>query len=647
MRVLVVGSGGREHALAWKVSQSPLASSVFCWPGNPAMGAIANRFDLPGEADFASLAAVCKLKAIDLVIVGPEGPLSMGIADHLTREGIPVFGPNAKAAKLESSKSFAKKMMVEAGIPTASFEICRQPAEANAAATRIFHRDGGVVLKASGLASGKGVFVCRTEAEIQEGFSRLFGDDMREASQEIVIEEMLYGRECSYFCFLGQGKMTRLGFAVDHKRLLVGDKGPNTGGMGCYTPVPWLPDNAGDIVEERVVKPLLGALARHGITYEGCLYVGLMWSDRGPSVVEFNVRFGDPEAQVLAFSDGRDWLKMIASQLGLVKDTVDESTLVYAPKPAIGYVLAASNYPFGEGVNQTGLIPKSLFLTEKDDAIYFLANATESKDDLKTGSGRVMLVAGRGATFASAKSKALTEIDKVKKIWPHFQWRSDIASSALKYEEATVEAARRIPIILGSSSPRRKELLGSLGVDFVVIKPETDEVPAPNESPSLYVKRNAMEKNEWLRQKLRASYPDSCLIISADTIVTIEQEILEKPLSVEHARSMLRKLSGRTHTVLTSVVISLSNLNPREDLVKQLMVATDVTLRPLSEEEIDSYVSTGEPFDKAGGYAAQGLGSFMVQGLMGSFSNVVGLPLAELSLSLSRDFGIKVFRDHG
>ena len=641
MRVLIIGSGGREHALAWKISRSPECQGVFVWPGNAASLRLAQVLDLPADADYGRVASAALALKIDMVVVGPEGPLSSGITDIMSKKGLKVFGPTQEAAQLESSKVFAKKLMLEAGIPTSSFEVAKNRQQCSDFALRVLNRDGGVVLKASGLASGKGVFVCHNEAELQNGIARLYGESLKAASDEVVVEELLFGREVSYFCFVGSGHVTRVGFAVDHKRLLVGDKGPNTGGMGCYTPVPWLAVDAGDQVDAMIVHPLLEALKRRGIEYTGCLYVGIMWSDKLPAVIEFNVRMGDPEAQVLAVSDSTDWLPLMAATVGI---SLKKMTVVTPPKPVMGFVLASSGYPYGDTPDVDAVIPWSVLEKKEEGPAIFCGSVTPSFEGVKTGSGRVFLVAASGETFKSAKLKALEAIEGVRKHWPQTQWRPDIGQTALQLEEAQLSSVSRKPIVLGSSSPRRRELLGNLGLNFTVVKPETEEIPLAGENPVAYVARNAREKGEWICKNIKNTYPDGAVVITADTIVVVEQKLLEKPLNPTEAKAMLSLLSGKLHTVYTAVRISgLSEAGVQK--IIEFTTATSVHIKQLSNSEMDGYISTGEPFDKAGGYAAQGLGSFMVEEIHGSFSNVVGLPLAELANSLQNDFDIPLWRD--
>ncbi|MCX6116867.1 MAG: phosphoribosylamine--glycine ligase [Proteobacteria bacterium] len=655
MRVLVVGSGGREHALVWKLLKSPTLTKLFVWPGNDATWRLAEKLELPKDSSYENLAAKCLDLAVDLVVVGPEEPLSKGIADALTKSGVKVFGPLQSASQLESSKSFAKCMMEEAGIPTAKFTVCHSETETLQTAQKILERDGGVVLKASGLAAGKGVFVCTQASEVSEGIRRLYSKEMMFASKEVVVEEMLFGRECSYFCFLGKSGIQRIGFAVDHKRLLAGDKGPNTGGMGCYSPVPWLPIDAAEQIETKVVEPLLQTLARHKIEYTGVLYVGVMWSDRGPSVVEFNVRFGDPEVQVLALSDSSDWLTSMALQSGVTSSDLKASKMENSVslknnkiKDVVGFVLASSGYPFGEKPDIDAVIPQDLLLEDVGKSMVFQASVKPSEKGVMTGAGRVFLVAGSGDTFSEARDLALSRIREIQKVWPESQWRADIGQSAVNFELTSglkKDSLLTAKLILGSSSPRRRELLGHLGLQFEVIKPETDEIPKLGEAPRDYVSRNAKEKCQWICENLDSDNRVPSIVVCADTIVVIDGMILEKPSSDEDALRMLRALSGQYHEVLTAVEIA--KIEDKSGIIKRksLLVSTRVKIRSLSRDEMLGYISTKEPFDKAGGYAAQGLGSFMVERIEGSFSNVVGLPLAEVSSVLSEEFGIQLWRD--
>jgi septum formation protein len=289
-------------------------------------------------------------------------------------------------------------------------------------------------------------------------------------------------------------------------------------------------------------------------------------------------------------------------------------------------------------------IPWSVIDGSANGSAVFCASVNKAEGGVQTGSGRVFLVAGTGKTFNAAKSKALARVENIRSIWPEAQWRQDIGQTVLQYEEAVLSSITRLPIILGSSSPRRRELLSHLGLDFTIVKPETEEKPKPGEDPKAYVTRNALEKNQWIIDQSRRSHPQGSLVISADTIVVIDDKILEKPANPIEAKAMLSALSGKTHKVLTAVRVARANA-AGENKAVAFIAETDVLIKPLSGSEMDGYIETGEPFDKAGGYAAQGLGSFMVQEIRGSFSNVVGLPLAELSDVLQREFGVPLWRD--
>ena len=436
MRVLLVGKGGREHALAWKLSQSKLLTSLHFWPGNAAMLGFGESLALANDATFELVVAAAKGLAIDLVVCGPEAPLSCGLADAFAAAGIATFGPKQGPAQLEASKAFAKEVMRKAGIPTAAYSVCRGEEDCRRQALGMLERTGGVVLKASGLAAGKGVFVCTDAGEVENGLRRLFHSDMCAAAATVVLEEVLHGRECSYFAWLGQQRRLSLGFAVDFKRLSDGDQGPNTGGMGCYTPVPWLPANASAQVHAVVIEPLLKALAAEGMDYQGCLYVGLMWSPTvGPQVIEFNVRLGDPECQVLALADDRDWLEMIAQACGLIEGGAacqDLSTATDARatlRRSVAVVMAASSYPYGTSAGETAELPQDWFAgprTESGATAFAGSVQAGTAGGLVTGAGRTLTVVARGTNFMDARRRAYARVEAIAARWPGAQWRQDI-----------------------------------------------------------------------------------------------------------------------------------------------------------------------------------------------------------------------------
>lgn len=433
MKVLVVGSGGREHALAWKLSRSKVIEQILTWPGSPTLSSCAKRLELPCGSTYEALVEKIKALGISFVVVGPEKPLAEGFADLCVANKIPVFGPNKSAALLEASKSFAKKVMKSAGIPTARFEVVASEESCRKEAIDMLDRSGGTVIKASGLAGGKGVFVCHNESEVSLAIERLYRSSMVEACQEVVVEEVLKGRECSFFAFVGEDGATPLGFAVDFKRLEEGDRGPNTGGMGCYAPAPWLPHDAEDQVMSRIVTPLLNEMESRGAAYTGCLYVGIMWGKEGPSVVEFNVRLGDPEAQVLAVQDQRDWGELIAQHLGIC------AKFDFGPpdvkSKSVCIVLASGSYPYGDKEESYPLLPAAMFENLNDDLCVFGASIESSPgEQLRAGKGRVLSVVARGSTIKDARKLAYQEVQNVASDWEDVQFRRDIGQRAEKEE---------------------------------------------------------------------------------------------------------------------------------------------------------------------------------------------------------------------
>ena len=436
LKVLLIGKGGREHAIAWKISKSPNLTELFLWPGNPAMSSLGRSVDLEKGSSHKDLAIWAKKQNIDLVISGPEGPLSEGLADDMFTQGIPVFGPKKSGALLESSKVFAKEVMEAACIPTAKSLVAVSEAQCRIIAMTMLKDTGGAVLKASGLAAGKGVFVCSQAEEIEEGLKHLYHSDMQSAAEKVVVEEVLHGRECSYFTFIGSQVSRGVGFAVDYKRLNDNDQGPNTGGMGSYTPVEWLPKNAAELVEKVVVAPLLTELRKRDIPYVGCLYVGLMWHPKkGPQVVEFNVRLGDPEAQILAVYDDRDWLTMMAVSAGVKvskesAQAVDRAVL--HRERVVGVVLTSDTYPYGKGAGSVGTIPSSSFENSEsaEPCVFAASIAGDLKGGIKSATGRVVSVVARSDSFSTARALAYKKVEAIKKTWPGCHCRTDIGLHA-------------------------------------------------------------------------------------------------------------------------------------------------------------------------------------------------------------------------
>ena len=401
MKVLLVGSGGREHALAWKLAQSPALNELHAAPGNPGISALGRCHPLRMD-DVEGLLALCRERAIDLVVIGPEAPLVAGIADELRRAGVAVFGPGRSAARIEGSKAFAKDVMRAAGVQTAAeLERVRAPC----------------VVKADGLAAGKGVFVCRTQAEAQEAWKRA-----QSLGDRIVVEELLEGEEVSVFAVTDGVDVVPIPPAQDFKRLGDGNEGPNTGGMGSYSPVPLLADHDAEEIVERVHRPVLAELARRGAPYVGLLYAGLMLTEDGPRVLEFNCRFGDPETQaVLPRLDG-DLLSLLASA---AQGRLDASAISASADAAVTVVLAAEGYPEAP---ETGVQIGGLAEAEAAGALVFHAGTALREGALVSAGGRVLAVTGTAPSVAEARDRAYDAVARID--FPHAQYRTDIALEA-------------------------------------------------------------------------------------------------------------------------------------------------------------------------------------------------------------------------
>lgn len=426
-KVGLIGSGAREHALGWKISHSPYCKSLHVWPGHALMEKFATCYPLPSNTPLDDLVEDIANQQIDLVICGPETPLANGISDLLKNRGIPCFGPSQRASQMESSKAFTKKLLSEASIPTAPFKIAHSSEETFQIACEFLANEKAAVIKADGLAQGKGVFVCHNQDEIDEAISRLKGMP-KSCSQQIVIESKLSGREVSYFIMAGKAGWIDLGFAVDYKRLLDSDRGPNTGGMGCYTPVPWLPANAREKVWQSILRPLATHLQTLHIEYEGFLYCGLMWTNDGPKVIEFNVRLGDPEAQVLAVSDPRDWLAMIATQLGLLNASYSSECIPLGP--TVGVVVANEGYPYDPPSDHSCAIELKpwVFMGHHLDQT-FAASIKSQHAKIFPAQGRVLTAVSCRKTFSAAKEACYERISQITRQWPNCQYRTDIAQN--------------------------------------------------------------------------------------------------------------------------------------------------------------------------------------------------------------------------
>ncbi|MFO1139586.1 MAG: phosphoribosylamine--glycine ligase [Paracoccus sp. (in: a-proteobacteria)] len=420
MNILILGSGGREHALAWAIRQNPKCDRLFVAPGNAGMEDLARLAAL----DILSGPAVigfCEENAIDLVVVGPEAPLAAGVADDLRAAGILVFGPSAAAARLEASKSFTKEVCDACGAPTAAWA---RFSDAGPARNYILAQGAPIVIKADGLAAGKGVTVAMTEAEAIDAIERAFGGEFGEAGAEVVIEEFMAGEEASFFVLCDGRDCLAIGTAQDHKRVGDGDTGPNTGGMGAYSPAPVLTQAIQDAVMASIVRPTVAEMARRGTPFEGVLYVGLMIENGQARLVEYNVRFGDPECQVLMMRLGAQALDLI---LACAEGRLAQTAVNWADDHALTVVLAANGYP---GAYAKGSVIGGLDALPEDSAhMVFHAGTARQDGQLVASGGRVLAATGRGATLAEAHRRAYALADAID--WPGGFYRRDIGWRAL------------------------------------------------------------------------------------------------------------------------------------------------------------------------------------------------------------------------
>ncbi len=420
MNILILGGGGREHALAWAIRQNPKCDRLFVAPGNAGMESVARL----AELDILSGPAVigfCEENAIDLVVIGPEAPLAAGVADELRAAGILVFGPSRAAAMLEASKAFTKEVCDACGAPTAAW--ARFDA-AGPARDYIRAQGAPIVVKADGLAAGKGVTVAMTEAEAIAAVDEAFGGAFGAAGAEVVIEEFMAGEEASFFVLCDGADCLPIGTAQDHKRVGDGDTGPNTGGMGAYSPAPVLSQAIQDAVMAQIIRPTVAEMARRGTPFQGVLYAGLMIEDGRARLVEYNVRFGDPECQVLMMRLGAQALDLI---LACAEGRLAEAAVTWAEDHALTVVLAAQGYPgtYEKGGRIAGLET----LPEDSSRMVFHAGTARRDGAWVATGGRVLAATGRGATLAEAHDRAYALADAID--WPGGFYRRDIGWRAL------------------------------------------------------------------------------------------------------------------------------------------------------------------------------------------------------------------------
>jgi len=407
MRVLLIGGGGREHALGWKLAQSTRVDELISLPGNPGLAELGPVVEGIATTDIGAIAAMARVQGVDLVVVGPEAPLAAGVVDAVARLGIPVFGPTRAAARLESSKAFAKEVMRRAGVATATSGSFTNPADAR---LYLDAMEGPFVVKADGLAAGKGVLVTDSREEASAWVDRCFDGAFGDAGATVLIEGFLEGPEVSVFAVCTERGVQPLAPARDYKRLLDGDAGPNTGGMGAYSPVDDIPPDLLEQVMARVIQPTLKQMAEDGTPFIGFLYAGLVLTKTGPQVLEFNVRLGDPETQAV--------LPRLESDL---IDVLEGAAPVWSETAAVNVVLASGGYPDSP---VTGDIIKGL-AEIPDDVLVFHAGTRRDRKRLVVDGGRVINMVGTGTTVQAARNRAYEAVSTVK--WPGMQYRTDIA----------------------------------------------------------------------------------------------------------------------------------------------------------------------------------------------------------------------------
>lgn len=438
MKVLVVGSGGREHALVWKLSQSPLVKKIFCAPGNGGIAKLAECVDIKA-GDIEALAAFAEKEKIDLTVVGPEDPLVKGIVDAFTEKGLRIFGPTKKAARLEGSKAFAKELMRKYNIPTADFAVFTDPEEAK---HYVKQKGAPIVVKADGLAAGKGVIPARSIEEALEAIDlimvkKAFGS----AGEKIVIEEFLEGEEASYLVFSDGEHVVTFPSAQDHKPIYDDDKGPNTGGMGAYSPAPVVTPEVEKHIMQDIIYPTIKGLAAEGCPYKGVLYAGLIIKDGKAKVLEFNCRFGDPEAQPLLIRLKTDLVEVLNA---VIDGNLKDKTLDIDPRPSVCVVMASQGYPasYKKGKLISGLDK----LEDRTDIMVFHAGTAYKDGGFYTNGGRVLGVTALGNSLPEAIAQAY---DAVKQIsWEGAYYRRDIGFKALKH------LGRFVGIVMGSLSDK-------------------------------------------------------------------------------------------------------------------------------------------------------------------------------------------------
>jgi phosphoribosylamine--glycine ligase len=421
MKVLIVGNGGREHAIAWKTSQSPSVKKIYCAPGNAGIASLADCVDIE-ISDITSLKNFALMNNIDLTIVGPELPLTLGIVDAFEEEGLRIFGPSKKAALLEGSKLFAKNIMKSADIPTADYSVFSDP---ELAKKYIKEKKSSLVIKADGLAAGKGVFPCRTTQSALDAVDRIMIDrEFGDAGDTILIEDFLDGEEASFICFTDGKTVVPLPSSQDHKSVYDYDKGPNTGGMGAYSPAPVVTPQVHEFVMKKIMVPLVQSLSLQGIKYKGIIYAGLMIKNGFPNVLEFNVRLGDPETEPILFRLKSDFIEIINS---IIDENLSEVSINLDYRPSVCVVMASEGYP---GKYKNGYEIIGIDEAEKvPNSFIFHAGTSIENGHLVTNGGRVICVTSRGETIQEAIATVYSVVKKIH--WNGVHFRNDIGRKAV------------------------------------------------------------------------------------------------------------------------------------------------------------------------------------------------------------------------
>ncbi len=432
MKILIVGSGGREHVLAWKIKQSPLTKELYCAPGNGGISAITECVDIKAD-DVQALVQFAKEKQIDLTVVGPEAPLVAGIVDVFEQEGLQVFGPCREAAQLEGSKVFAKEFMCDCNIPTANFQKFSNIEEARNSLRQAAYP---IVVKADGLAAGKGVIICKDQEEAEKAIDEIMVQKIfQEAGQQIVIEECLEGEEVSILVISDGKQYCLLDSSQDHKRIFDDDVGPNTGGMGAYSPAPILTEKLYKTIENRIIEPVIRGMQRNGTPLKGVLYAGLMITSEGPMVLEFNVRFGDPETQAILPRMQGDIVELM---LASCEGRLESIELEWDKRSCVCVVISSGGYP---GEYEKGKEISGLKDAEKlEDTVVFHAGTKKEGNKIVTSGGRVLGVTSLGNSIEKAIEQAYKAVDKIN--FERCFFRRDIGSKAFKWISHRSQVAR-------------------------------------------------------------------------------------------------------------------------------------------------------------------------------------------------------------